>query len=93
MLVKDQLDRTLRFDKTPERIISLVPSQTELLVDLGLKSKLVGVTKFCVHPEELRKEITVVGGTKELHYDKIKALKPDIIICNKEENTAEIVEE
>ena len=93
MLVKDQLNRTLRFDKTPERIISLVPSQTELLVDLGLKSKLAGITKFCVHPEELRKDVAVIGGTKELHYDKIKALKPDIIICNKEENTAEIVEE
>ena len=92
MLVKDQLNRTLRFDKSPERIISLVPSQTELLVDLGLKSKLVGITKFCVHPQELRKEVAIVGGTKELHYDKIKALKPDIIICNKEENTAEIVE-
>lgn len=93
MLVKDQLNRVLRFDKTPERIISLVPSQTELLVDLGLKSKLVGITKFCVHPESLRKEVAVVGGTKEVHYDKIKALKPDIIICNKEENTAELVEE
>jgi iron complex transport system substrate-binding protein len=93
MLVKDQLNRTLHFHETPERIISLVPSQTELLVDLGLKSKLVGVTKFCVHPEELRKEAAVVGGTKELHFDKIKALRPDIIICNKEENTLEIVEE
>ncbi len=93
MLVNDQLNRTLIFEKPPERIISLVPSQTELLVDLGLKSKLVGITKFCVHPEELRKEVAIIGGTKELHYDKIKALKPDIIICNKEENTAEIVEE
>jgi len=93
MLVNDQLNRTLTFQKPPERIISLVPSQTELLVALGLKSKLVGITKFCVHPEELRKEVAIVGGTKELHYDKIKALKPDIIICNKEENTLEIVEE
>jgi iron complex transport system substrate-binding protein len=93
MLVSDQLNRTLTFQKPPERIISLVPSQTELLVDLGLKSKLVGITKFCVHPEELQKDVAVVGGTKTLHYDKVKALKPDIIICNKEENTAEIVEE
>jgi iron complex transport system substrate-binding protein len=93
MLVNDQLNRKHTFQKTPERIISLVPSQTELLVDLGLKSKLVGITKFCVHPKELRKEVAIVGGTKELHYDRIKAIKPDIIICNKEENTAEIVEE
>jgi ABC-type Fe3+-hydroxamate transport system substrate-binding protein len=73
------------------RIISLVPSQTELLVDLGLRSKLVGVTKFCVHPENLRKEVTIVGGTKHLHFDKVKALQPDIILCNKEENTLEMV--
>ena len=93
MRVNDQLNRTITFQKTPERIISLVPSQTELLVDLGLKSKLVGITKFCVHPKGLLKEVAVVGGTKQLHYDRIKALKPDIIICNKEENTPEIVEE
>jgi ABC-type Fe3+-hydroxamate transport system substrate-binding protein len=93
MRVSDQLNRALAFEKTPQRIISLVPSQTELLVALGLKSKLVGITKFCVHPAALRKEITVVGGTKSLKYDKIRALKPDIIICNKEENTKEIVAE
>jgi ABC-type Fe3+-hydroxamate transport system substrate-binding protein len=76
---------------TFSRIVSLVPSQTELLVDLGLKSKLVGVTKFCVHPENLRKEVTVVGGTKQVHFDKIRALQPDVILCNKEENTLEMV--
>ena len=92
MLVKDQLNRTLQFFKTPTRIVSLVPSQSELLVDLGLKEQLVGVTKFCVHPEALRKGTTVVGGTKDVHIDKIKALQPHIIICNKEENTKEIVE-
>ncbi|HJS00312.1 MAG TPA: helical backbone metal receptor [Flavobacterium sp.] len=79
-------------EKVPQRIISLVPSQTELLVDLGLESKIVGITKFCIHPKELRKEKTIVGGTKKVDYDKIKALAPDIIICNKEENTLEIVE-
>ncbi|PKA82210.1 ABC-type Fe3+-hydroxamate transport system substrate-binding protein [Ulvibacter sp. MAR_2010_11] len=91
MQIKDQLNRTLTFSKTPKRIVSLVPSQTELLVDLGLKPNLVGITKFCVHPETLRKEITVVGGTKQVHFDKIEALQPDVIICNKEENTEEIV--
>ena len=93
MLVKDQLNRKLDFQTTPERIVSLVPSQTELLVDLQLKSKLVGITKFCVHPTELRKEVTVVGGTKNVYYSKIEALQPDIIICNKEENSEEIVKE
>lgn len=79
------------FNKVPQRIISLVPSQTELLVDLGLESKIVGITKFCVHPEDLKTRKTIVGGTKKVDYDKIRALAPDIIICNKEENTLEIV--
>ncbi|KDN56076.1 ABC transporter substrate-binding protein [Flavobacterium seoulense] len=88
----DDLGILHKFDAIPQRIISLVPSQTELLVDLGLESKIVGITKFCVHPENLRKHKTIVGGTKKVDYDKIKALNPDIIICNKEENTLEIVE-
>jgi ABC-type Fe3+-hydroxamate transport system substrate-binding protein len=91
MLVKDQLNRVISFQKAPERIVSLVPSQTELLVDLQLKSKLVGITKFCVHPANLRKEVTIVGGTKKVRFRDIEALKPDIIICNKEENSEEIV--
>lgn len=92
MIVKDQLHRTLTFLETPQRIISLVPSQTELLVDLGLRDSIVGVTKFCVHPSDLKKSKTIVGGTKSVHFDKIAELQPDIIICNKEENTKEIVE-
>lgn len=92
MEYKDQLNRTLYFPKTPTRIVSLVPSQTELLVDLGLREYLVGITKFCVHPQDLRKDIKVVGGTKKVNFEKIEALSPDIIICNKEENTKEMVE-
>jgi len=80
------------FNKVPQRIVSLIPSQTELLVDLGLESKIVGITKFCVHPEDLKTRKTIVGGTKKVDYDKIRALAPDIIICNKEENTLDIVE-
>lgn len=91
MKIVDQLHRKLLFTKTPQRIISLVPSQTELLVDLGLEDYLIGITKFCAHPKHLKKEKTVVGGTKNIHIDKIKELNPDIIICNKEENTQEIV--
>jgi ABC-type Fe3+-hydroxamate transport system substrate-binding protein len=72
--------------------VSLVPSQTELLVDLGLKDRIVGITKFCVHPVGLLKEKQIVGGTKQIHLDKIKALQPDIVLCNKEENTKDIVE-
>nr|WP_321237027.1 helical backbone metal receptor [uncultured Psychroserpens sp.] len=86
-----QAGREFWLDGIPKRIISLVPSQTELLVDLGLESSIVGITKFCVHPENLRKNKTIVGGTKQVNYDKIIALKPDIILCNKEENTKEMV--
>ncbi|TXD46003.1 ABC transporter substrate-binding protein [Polaribacter sp. IC073] len=74
------------------KIVSLVPSLTELLVDLGLEKNIVGVTKFCVHPKNLIKEKVVVGGTKTIHLEKIKILEPDFILCNKEENTKEIVE-
>jgi ABC-type Fe3+-hydroxamate transport system substrate-binding protein len=62
------------------------------LVDLGLEENIVGVTKFCVHPKNLRKDKVVVGGTKNVHLEKIKALQPNFILCNKEENTKEIVE-
>lgn len=88
----DQLKREIQLKKTPKRIISLVPSQTELLVDLGLESAIVGVTKFCVHPKHLRMSKAVVGGTKQINIDKIIALQPDIILCNKEENTKEIID-
>jgi len=93
MTVKDQLNRTIHLSKLPKRVVSLVPSQTELLVDLGVKGSLVGITKFCIHPKDLRKEITVVGGTKTVNYVKIQELQPDLIICNKEENTLEMVQE
>lgn len=91
MEFKDQMQRVLQVPKTPKRIISLVPSQTELLFDLGLENAIVGLTKFCVHPYHLKQIKTIVGGTKKIKIDKIKELKPDIILCNKEENTEEIV--
>lgn len=90
-IFSDQLNRKINLHDVPGRIVSLVPSQTELLSDLGLKDHLFGVTKFCVHPKELRKEKTVVGGTKQVHLDKIRSLQPGIILCNKEENTEEMV--
>ena len=89
----DQISNHHIFNEIPTRIVSLVPSQTELLFELGLENSIVGITKFCVHPNHLLKEKTKVGGTKNPNFDKIKALNPDIIICNKEENTKEIIEE
>jgi ABC-type Fe3+-hydroxamate transport system substrate-binding protein len=89
----DQLGRTIELHQTPKRIISLVPSQTELLFDLGLDEEVIGITKFCVHPEHWFKTKTRVGGTKQLHLQKIKELQPDLIIANKEENVREQIEE
>ena len=85
----DQMGHTLTIPFPPKRIISLVPSQTELLFDLGLENKVVGVTKFCVHPEEQTKHKDKIGGTKKFSMEKIHALQPDLIIGNKEENYPE----
>lgn len=74
------------------RIVSLVPSQTELLYDLGLRNEVAGITKFCVHPPGWKNSKTIVGGTKKVDHDVIDTLKPDLIIANKEENTKEDVE-
>ncbi len=76
----------------PKRIISLVPSQTELLFHLGLDKAVVGITKFCVHPGEWKTGKTIIGGTKNINLQKIKQLQPDLIIANKEENVKEQVE-
>lgn len=89
----DQLGNSHTFESAPKKIVSLVPSQTELLFDLGLEDSIVGITKFCVHPYHLKSTKKMIGGTKKVHYEKIKLLQPDIIIANKEENTLEIVEE
>ena len=86
MLFTDQLNKTIQLETCPQRIISIVPSQSELLWDLGLKEELVGITKFCIHPQQMFDSIERVGGTKNLNIDKIRALKPDVIIGNKEEN-------
>ena len=74
------------------KIISLVPSITELLVDLGLEDQLVGVTKYCVHPKDIRSKKENIGGTKTLNIDLIKSLEADLIIANKEENQKEQIE-
>ena len=89
---KDQIGRLIELESTPKRIVSLVPSQTELLHDLGLEDSVVGITKFCIHPIHYKSTKQVVGGTKQINIVKIKALNPDIILCNKEENTKDIVE-
>lgn len=90
--VIDQMNNIIRLDQKPKRIISLVPSQTELLYDLGLNSEVVGITKFCIHPKSWFKNKTRVGGTKTVNLKKIKELNPDLIIANKEENEQNQIE-
>ena len=89
---EDQMLRTIQVPSHPHRIISLVPSQTELLYDLGLGDRVVGITKFCVHPEAWFRTKPRVGGTKKVDIDKVRALKPDLIIGNKEENERKDIE-
>ena len=90
--VVDQLGNPLTVPNPPRRIVSLVPSQTELLFDLGVSDAVVGVTKFCVHPPSA-KEKAIIGGTKKFNFDKIHELSPDLIIGNKEENYRTGIEE
>jgi ABC-type Fe3+-hydroxamate transport system substrate-binding protein len=85
----DQLGGTIQVQFPPRRIVSLVPSQTELLFSLGLEQEIVGITKFCVHPSHWRNGKALVGGTKNFHFDVIDSLQPDLIIGNKEENYKE----
>lgn len=82
----DQIGRTIYLESAPKRIISLVPSQTELLSDLGLNEEVVGITKFCVHPAAWFYTKKRVGGTKTIDIQGIHSLNPDLIIANKEEN-------
>lgn len=88
----DQCGRHLVLQDRPQRIVSLVPSQTELLYDLGLREEVVGITKFCVHPKKWFESKKRIGGTKNLHLEEIQKLAPDLIIANKEENTKEQIQ-
>ena len=90
--ITDQLGRTIVMESPPRRIVSLAPSQTELLYDLGLENEVVGITKFCVHPESWFRNKTLVGGTKKVNLERVIDLQPDLILANKEENTQEDIQ-
>lgn len=93
MICTDDLGREVDITNfPPKRIISVVPSLSELLFDLGLQERIVGITKFCIFPDELYRSKPRIGGTKSLHIDKIKSLKPDLILANKEENQKEDID-
>lgn len=91
-LFHDALGRGVRLAEPPRRIVSLVPSQTELLADLDLDEEVVGLTRFCVHPADWKTRKTIVGGTKTVNLARVAALQPDLVIANKEENVREQVD-
>jgi ABC-type Fe3+-hydroxamate transport system substrate-binding protein len=91
--IVDMMGRSIDLPKVPNRIISLVPSQTELLYDLDLNERVVGITKFCIHPKSWFTSKQRIGGTKSINFETIAALQPDLIIANKEENTKDEIEE
>lgn len=93
MIIQDQLKRSIRLGQKPKRIVCLVPSITELLAYFKLDDEVVGITKFCIHPKNWHQDKTRIGGTKQVNFEKIEALNPDLILGNKEENTPEIIQE
>lgn len=92
MLIKDQLGNLIAFERPPQRIVSLVPSLSEFLWELGMQNQLKGITKFCIHPKVMYESIEKVGGTKSLDIAKIISFSPDLVLANKEENLKEEVE-
>jgi len=90
--LEDQMGNIIRLHQPTSRIISLVPSQTELLFDLGLDEGIVGITRFCIHPKDKCERKEKIGGTKKFNFALIEKLKPDLIIGNKEENYQEGIE-
>jgi len=92
-IFRDQMLREVQLPRCPLRLVSLVPSISELLFDLGLEERIVGITKFCIHPAHAIKNKTIVGGTKSLKLDVISKLSPDLIIGAKEENDRKQIEE
>jgi ABC-type Fe3+-hydroxamate transport system substrate-binding protein len=93
LITTDQLGHTISLPSPPRRIVSLVPSQTELLYSLGLDQEVIGITKFCIHPAQWHRDKPRVGGTKDFRLERVHELRPDLIIANKEENDRSRVEE
>ncbi|WP_076381181.1 ABC transporter substrate-binding protein [Filimonas lacunae] len=89
----DQLGRTVMQLHAPQRIVSLVPSLTELLYTLQLEQEVVGITRFCIHPSHWRQQKANIGGTKQVHVQQVQALQPHLVIASKEENIKEQVED
>jgi ABC-type Fe3+-hydroxamate transport system substrate-binding protein len=92
-IIVDQIGNIILMPNIPQRIVCLVPSITELLFHLGLGNRVVGITKFCIHPKSWHQTKEKIGGTKNIHLKKVLKLQPDLVIANKEENIREQVEQ
>ena len=90
--VTDHIGRTITYNFPPKQIISLCPGITETLYALQLEPEIIGRSKYCIYPKDKVGNAQVIGGTKEINIAKIRELKPDLIIVEKEENTKDIVE-
>ena len=86
MEIIDDLGRKVLINTPPKRVVSLVPSLTLTLSDLGIEKQLVGITRFCIYPEHLIDSLPIIGGPKNIDVEKILWLKPDIVFAVKEEN-------
>ncbi|MEO8605910.1 MAG: helical backbone metal receptor [bacterium] len=87
--IPDDAGRSLPLAAPPQRIVSLVPSVTELVCHLGASDRLVGATRFCTDPADLPPSLVRVGGTKTPACESILALQPDLVVLNSEENRRE----
>lgn len=92
IVIRDGLGRKVVLGSPPQRIVSLVPSITETIIELGARGRLVGITNYCIHPAPLVRGIAKVGGTKGFSPEKIDELRPDLVIANKEENRRHQIE-
>lgn len=84
--IVDDRGRKHEWRAPPQRIVSLVPSDTYSLVRLGARSRLVGRTRYCVAPEGEVEDVEIVGGTKNADVARIIALEPEVVVANQEEN-------
>lgn len=90
--IEDDMKRQLTFGRAPQRVVSLVPSDTYTVAALGCAGALVGRTDYCELPAEVKEKVPSVGGTKNASVEKILALEPDLVIANQEENTKKDLE-
>ena len=92
-MITDARGNAFPLFRNTKRIVSLVPSTTETLYELGLEASIVGITRYCVHPSVAKQQKSIVGGTKHVNFNKIQNCEPDIVLGNQEENSKEIFEQ